>query len=279
MPGLAEEVAAFKANRGAPAPTETPTSAADAAAAEHFGSVAPLPKPASQPNLDPNAPAAPPAAPAQPAATAAAPAPETKIVINGQTFDTVDAAIAYANDLAAVTAQQDALIQGMQSVKTAQSAAPEAKTEKSLDEIVEEKLFEDPKTALKMLREGITREVMQTQQATAQRQAEIQKMWSDFYDANQDLSEDRDLVEYTLQKNWATLQNMPIPQASKLLAAETRKIVHRARTSAAPGKELPTTPAVVPGASGAPVATQDPGESAPLDFMTQLRNLKSRKAK
>jgi len=111
-------------------------------------------------------------------------------------------------------------------------------------------LFTEPKEALRkygdIVREQTKRE-LRAEYTTNQGNV---KFWADFYHANDDLAEDKDLVESTLNSNLDTLANMPVSDAIKKLADLTRtRIMRYARTTG----ERRRSRAVVEGAN-APAA-------------------------
>lgn len=218
-----------------------------------------------------------------------APAEKTPVIrIGGMEFKSIEEAVKYADELAIAKQQEEAYLQGFQKAK-ADSEPPKA-PEKTIDEIIEEKLFENPKTAIAEIRKVIKEEIfsdynkmMADQQAKAQQEAASEKLWGDFYKSNAELSDPdtRDYIQnHLLNKHWDRLKDLPLDKSLPELADLARKALRIKREDALPSRELPSSPAIVPGASGnatsmATVATSQ----KELDFVSQVNTLRRRSAK
>lgn len=209
-------------------------------------------------------------------------APQAKIKIGNQEFQSMDEAVEYAQTLELARAQDAAYIEGMKAATPPVTAA-EAK-QKELEELVEEKFFEDPKTALKMFKEGITKQIFDDYQKiiTQQEQAKTQQqnlttLWNNFYQSNADLSESKDVVEFLRQKHWNEIKDLPQDKALGMLAETARKQLKITKEATLPRKELPDGPAITAGASGdATITTSAPEVEKSLDFIAQLNKIRKR---
>lgn len=260
-------------NDTSPAAPEAPAEKVNHAGTEMFNNVA-----------KPEAPAEPTLADATPEGKVPEPPPEVKevpIKIGNQVFKSVEEAIAYANDLEMATIQQEAYELGKKAV--AEKNAP-AEPIKTVEDEIEEELFVDPKKALAKYKEAILKEIKtdiqkeKTAEQKAKEQAELRaKTWNDFYNKNQDLSKNKDLVEFVMNKNPEIL-SMNADKALELLASKTRAYIASVRESHLPSKELPSAPVISP-AGGNP-ATTTPAQTTEkaIDFISQLNKLKKTKA-
>lgn len=201
------------------------------------------------------APAAPPAAPA------AAP---KKYILHGKEFDSVEAALAYAEGMTTAAASAPAPVQ---------PGAPMAPTRKKPSEL----LFEDPEQALQMLEEQITQKISNHSKV----QSAHEKAWSDFFDKNSDLKGCEDLVEVVRQKLAPSFKAMTLEQAGEALASETRARLAKIRGSANPGEHMPSKPATVAGASGAtpPPANNTPAAPSTSTLIDDLKAFQRNKGR
>lgn len=204
------------------------------------------------------------------------PAPAAKIRIGTKEFATPDDAYKYAQELEIARAQDQGFIEGIKSAK------PEAEVpaEKSIDEQVEEIIFEDPKKAIKLLRESIKKELEQStdtkitaKEKQIEAQATLRQEWNNFYDSNKDLVGQQDYVNYILQTNYAELGPLPTAKAFPILAAKVRTGLKAYRDGSGNETELPAGPARVASGSGtSPVKVAvDAPEENKLDFITQIK--------
>lgn len=206
----------------------------------------------------------------------------SKIKIAGKEFSSVEEAIAYAEQLELAQREDKAFQEGYQKAKEGdQPPAPQ----KSLDDEVEELFFENPKEAIKKLREGIQQEIWSAYQNMTQQQsqavrleAERNQMWEQFYQANSDLAESREYVDFVMKKNWDALKDKKLEQSLTELADMARKGLKISKEAALPKTELPNKPVIMPGASGDATTQQTEVTAAqPLDFIQQLNKLRKRK--
>lgn len=169
-------------------PAEAERLAAEAAAAKAKGGKTPTPTPGPTP---------------------------TKVKIGGQEFE-VDADLA-----AAIAAQQDEFEEQMQSARTPTPTPAPKGGKKAEDEEYDFAIgiFTEPDVAIQKLREQIL-----TQVRGEYAQAEGQKtFWKGFYKANPDLKDAEVLVEAVMNKNWASLKDIPAEKAAEKLAKLSRE--------------------------------------------------------
>jgi glutamate synthase domain-containing protein 2 len=209
------------------------------------------------------------------------------IRIGGVEFKSIEEAVKYADDLARAKEQEEAYLQGFQKAKEANE--PQV-PEKSIDEILEEKLFENPRQAIADLRKQVKEEIfaeynkMMTEQAQATQQAQANEaLWSNFYKENTELS-DPDTREYIqdhlLKKHWDRLKDLPLTKSLPELAEMARKALKISKENALPSKELQSGPAIVAGSSGdATRSSLTATVEKELDFVSQINKLRKRSAK
>lgn len=227
----------------------------------------------------------------KPSPEASAPKEDTvpKIRIGGREFTSVEDAMNYATQLELARQADEAFKQGYQTAED-KLTPKEAAIEADLNKIIEEKFFENPAEAIKMLREKVKEDIfadynkMTADQAKASAlEASKKQLWDSFYQDNTDLSDPdtRDYVEnHLLKKHWDSLKNLPMEKSLPQLADMARKALRIKREDALPTRELHSGPAIIPGASqagtsAAPVATS----SETLDFVAQVNKLRKRNAK
>lgn len=286
MPPFADEVA--QARRMPEAPEAVPEAPAEEPAADD---VPPFPKdgdpalPAGAAPVDPKAKEAEEAAKA--AAEAAKPPVEEakpKIKIGDKEFDTVEQAVEYAKELEQARREDQAFIDGVKTAKGKEAEA-EKPPQKTIDEIVEEKIFEDPKAAIKELREAIKKEMWDEysqmtaqEKAVAQQKAESERMWNDFYTGNPELSESKEVVNFLVQKNWDKLKDLPHQKALDQVAEMARTQLKITKEATLPKKELQSGPVTTAGVSSTATTQQKStdGEEK-LSFTDQLKKLRTRK--
>ena len=220
------------------------------------------------------APAVTPAGSADPDPAAAKPA---VFAVGDQEFATVEDAMKYAQTLAAEKVQRDAYEQGIKDASpdpAAEKPDPDAAFYKQMSDM----MFDDPATAIRMIEQrAVDRAASQITQATEQTQNRT-KTWDKFYTDNKDLSVHRDIVDFILEKNWATLGPMQPDKALQKLAELTRGRLQKALKDMRPEEVLPSGSAMATSATGAPLATPVP-EKQKLDFTQLVRKLNKRELK
>lgn len=186
------------------------------------------------------------------------------IYLGGKKFSSVEELAQYTSQLE----QERVRMQyaGATYTQPQQAAAP---AEKPISELI----FEDPEKALELHEQRVIQKLRAQEQA---KQSEAQ-LWSKFYSDNQDLSDDKEIVEFTLSKNWDLLKGLHPDQATEKLAELTRKTLSKYRPGSEKKQELPSGVAKV-GPSATQSAPVIPEKSAaPVDFVTQLKKIQKRR--
>lgn len=204
----------------------------------------------------------------------ATPAPKkTTIKIGDEVFESAEEAIQYATQLQMELAKKDAYELGKQAAQP--KAEPQAPVKDEFDELGDQ-IFENPKEALKKLSAlAEERAEKRIREAQAREQA-IQKTWEGFYSQNQDLVENKDLVDFVLQKNWSEIGNLPVEKSLKILAEKTRSLLSSRKISALPTQELPSAPAVTTTATSSATTVVKEKEENPVDFISQINKHRKR---
>lgn len=209
------------------------------------------------------------------------PAPPIKIA--GKEFTSIDEAIAYAEQLEIASREEKAFQDGYQ--KATETTKEPEPAKKTYVEEAEAKLFEDPKAAIEILREGIRAEIFKaydtmTAQQVAQQEAVARReqTWSEFYKTNTDLADAKEYVEFVTKKHWETLANKPADKALSEIAELARKGLKLTREASLPKEELHSKGAKMAGASGDSTTVQvEATHQKNLDFIAQLASLRKRK--
>ena len=187
------------------------------------------------------------------------------IYLGGKKFNSID-------ELAEYTSQLEQEKVRMQ-YSGATYAAPQAQATHPAEKPISELIFEDPEKALELHEQRVIQKLRAQEQA---KQNETQ-LWTKFYTDNQDLSDDKEMVEFVLNKNWESLKALHPDQATSKLAELTRKTLSKYRSGSEKKQELPSGSAKVgPTATqSAPVIQEKP--AAPVDFVTQLKKIQKRR--
>lgn len=197
--------------------------------------------------------------------------------IGDKEFKTAEEAIEYAQRLDIKAREREAFELGQESVKQAQQPAVVEPPKPSIEELIQDELFDNPKEALRKYKEHIINEVKSTIKTESTQEATQKQLWDGFYEENPELVEHRELVEYTLEKNWGELESMEAKKGLQELASRTKNMLSKVVKTMNPNAEvLPSGSAKVAGASNQ--ATTKAAESSPkrLDFATQVRMLNKR---
>lgn len=132
---------------------------------------------------------------------------------------------------------------------------------------VDELLFTDPKKAIERLRGEIKEEVRREQ---GQKDAE-RKFWADFYEENPDLRNAERIVQSVVREKWEDVSILPVADARKVLAQETRGIIDKVSGGGGTRTELPRTSASSLPASGGTPPAVPVVQGEPENFMAQLK--------
>lgn len=203
--------------------------------------------------------------------------------IGDKTFASVQEAIAFAEkNLAKSEGMQEVLAKMNQPAVTAEPPKP------GFEKELATRFFTEPEKAIIELYEkaklDAKKEVfdeyndLQTKQkAEAERQANWNKVWDNFYGDNKDLAVTKDAVNFVTEKHWAAIKDMPTEQSFKIIAAETRKMLGIAKQNSLPQTALQSGPAIMPGATGTPFAAPSAAtQQTPVDFVSQLKKHQKR---
>lgn len=206
------------------------------------------------------------AAPAANSPAAPAAATSTTIVIGDRMFTSHEAALEYAREL---EAQRKLLASAPAPVAPVAPVAPAPAKVK-----VSDLLFEDPETAVKLLKDEIRGDLDRTNQA---KQIE-ENLWKDFYDKHPDLKGFEDIVDLQKQKNWNQIANVPIDRSLPYLAQQARAYLSKVRGNSSQGEKLTPGPAMVAGSSGATPPPVQAAPNRPSSFIDEVKALGRRKA-
>lgn len=185
------------------------------------------------------------------------------IYLGGKKFNNVDELAAYTSQL-----EQDKVRAQYSGATYAQPSA-----QQQIEKPISELIFEDPEKALQLHEQRVIEKLKAQEQA---KQNETQ-LWNKFYTDNKDLSDDKELVEFVLNKNWDNLRALHPDQAMGKLAELTRKTLSKYRPSNEKKQELPsgTAKAGPTATQSAPVIQEK--AAAPVDFVTQLKKIQKRR--
>lgn len=167
----------------------------------------------------------------------------------------------YTQNLEQMFVQQKAQLNQMNLPSAAQQTlqAPAAQAVTSNEPEFEELLYSNPKAAKELLKKEIRAERDNERAAENTKQ----KFWTDFYSKNDDLKNEKRLVDYYVKGQWDSLKDVPLDQASQIIAKGTREVLADIRKRhGVTEKELPKGGAVNFGASGEP-APRGATEKAP----------------
>ena len=127
-----------------------------------------------------------------------------------------------------IQGEMAALRRENEQLRRAIPTAQPAQNKKDLEEPDWDKLlFDNPREALKLHGERVAADVESRLTARYQRDQGTKNFWNDFYGKYPDLREDHDLVQQTLETNFADLGTLSIPQALQKLSVLTRDRILR----------------------------------------------------
>lgn len=143
-------------------------------------------------------------------------------------------------------------------------------------------VFEDPKKALKMVKDQALAEIRAEQEAERRMQkqrndqaAAEQRATEQFYRTNPDLVGFEDMVLVQAQKFVAESKNYTQEDAFRIVAERARTRKAEMRKNLIPDQALPVGPAIVASATIASVPTT-PVVEAPSSFISELKNIRKR---
>jgi hypothetical protein len=139
-------------------------------------------------------------------------------------------------------------------------------------------LFADPEGTMKKYGDHIEKKVEKRLRTEYQRDKGTSDFWRVFYEKHNDLREDADLVELTLNSNLSTLANMRVEDAYGKLAELTRDRIMRYAGDAvrSRGKKVRTEGAGGPPASAPPIKKEEPASVTSLSDLLRSRKRQRR---
>lgn len=188
-----------------------------------------------------------------------------KIIVGGKEFATVEEATAFYRP-----AKQQ------QAAAPVQHAAPQAAQSQDVDPA--DILFEDPKTALRLVEERAYSRAKTEIKQEAQYDRNRDKMWVDFYDKNKDLAQMKGLVDGEFARRFSELQDLPVDHALDIIAASARKTVGEVKRATTQATRLPSGPAKVSSASGSPSPSVPAAKPVAKTFVEEVLEARKRKA-
>lgn len=206
---------------------------------------------------------------------AAEAAPKEEFIIGQQKFGSLEEAMQYAAKLESEKGQRDAYELGKQ--EAAQPLVEEAPA-KPIEEQIQDMLFENPAEALKLYKEHIINQVKTEITTTTKADQDKQAAWNNFYEANPELLEQKEMVEFTLEKNWNKLGSLEAAEGLQQLALLTKDKLKAIAKSQLPETVLPSGAATVTASTGEATKVVQTQEK-PLDFAEQVRRLGKRTLK
>lgn len=136
-------------------------------------------------------------------------------------------------------------------------------------------VFDDPRKAFQRFGDNLVKRITKELGGKYETDQNQKVFWDDFYQKNDDLKEDRDLVQTVLQSNMQELADMPVEKASKRLAELTRERI--ARYSQVPSvKKRPVTEGVNTGGGRRAPAKRETEDQPKVTTLSEL--LRSRRA-
>jgi hypothetical protein len=196
---------------------------------------------------------------------------ESLIRIGDKEFKSTEEAIKYAESLEHDKLIAEAYNQGIRDTMTV--AKPAVAPEPEPEDNFEERFYTDPKGTLKEIEEKATKKALEAIQGEQKKE----QLWSQFFNENPDLANQRSICEHVLQQNWETIGQMTdIPKAMKLLATKTRSIFQDYIEKSKPRVELPAKKGQVvsSGGSAGPGVTPTKRVDEPSDFVSQLKKVR-----
>lgn len=195
--------------------------------------------------------------------------PKKTVVINGKEFDSAEAALAYARGK---LEKGDDLLDAV-------AAVQEAK--KSDDPDPAELIFEDPKRAIEILRKQITEEIRAEDRARRKKESDdaaqaesYRRHWDEFYTQNPELKSAKAIVQEELAKLMKENDKMPIAEAKKRLAENSRARMKEIAAAVTPAKELSNDPAITGGTTEADVKEEANKPVVVESFLSQVKGLR-----
>lgn len=182
------------------------------------------------------------------------------IYLGGRKFNSTDELISYTQQLEGKMINTQLENEVPQAMQNANKVKPS------------QLIYEDPDAFYQLTKEEAVNEAL----AIFNKRNAEQKLWDNFFATNKDLVEDRELIEFQMQKNAAKYKNLPAEEGLAKIGSEVRTYKNKIRGSVQGGKELPSGPAMVAGSSNGVTTTQVSVKSEPVDFVSQIRRMQKR---
>lgn len=203
-------------------------------------------------------------APSAPAEKTSPPTPAfTPVYLGGRKFES-------AEDLTQYTAQLQQEKEELSKYAPAKPMTP-ADPDKELADM----FFEDPATAVKVIREQTKKELRQEFTEHDARKMAV----SQFYKQNPDLEGLEDMVELTRLRVQERINKLPLEQAMKELATAVRGRLSQIKKQPSGGVELPSGQVVTGGNTNGSGPQSVPVQTTPKSFVDQLKDMRTRRAK
>lgn len=191
----------------------------------------------------------------------------------GREFESADDLVEYTKEMERQTvesrlaAERLGVNRSQTTLQTQATPTPVITEGPSIDEL----LFTDPKKAVSMLRQQAKDDVM----GEIGKKENEKKYWGNFYEENPDLRNADLVVQSITREKWTEISNLPLAEASKVIAREARKHVEKIRgLSDGTRTELArTTASALPASGGNPPKVAGVQE-APETFTEQLLKLR-----
>ncbi len=209
---------------------------------------------------------------------------KTPVKIGNKTFDTVEEAMAFAENEFNEAEKSKAYVKGKEdALKPAEVVKP-AEKKKILK--IAEKLFENPDEAFEELEAHFAEmadkraEARDNQKSEVQLKADqIKKDVDNFYKENSDLADWQDEVNLVCTKNNAYLMGLPKDKIASEAARLSREYVESVKERALPRQTLPSKAVVTPsGGAKSTTATNIPATQKSISFAQQVRSTNRRTA-
>lgn len=186
---------------------------------------------------------------------------EGPIYLGGKKFNNVEELAIYTQKLEIEKTMQPAV-----------QAQPKQATA-AVDKPISELIFEDPEKALQLHEQRVIEKL----RAEDNRVKSEQAFWKEFYNKNNDLSAEEDVVQFVVQKHMNELGSLHPDQAAERIAEYSRKAINRFRGAQPVTKALPSGAAKTgpSNTQSAPAVTES--RSATVDFVSQLRKIQSKR--
>lgn len=201
-----------------------------------------------------------------------------KYRLAGREFDTQEEAFAYAEELdrqsAIREAETNAYRQAIHAQQIAQNPAQSVTPEPEDD--FDAKFYENPKEYLKRMAEEVRQQTREEVLRTVEDRSEEEKLWSEFFGENPDLSGFRRDCEMVLEDHKeqiaALAQTRGKKAASDYLAQKTRAKFQQWADAQKPRREIPnTTRGASQGAAQSVTPRQQ--DEKPMSFFDQMRTI------